>query len=479
MFEKNFYLEHPAVTARGDESVDAYRATHQIVVSGVDPLKPCTSFDEASFPDYILAELTASGFDAPTPIQSQGWPTALAGRDVVAVAETGSGKTLAYLLPGIVHINAQPYLEPGDGPILLVLAPTRELAVQIQQEAAKFGASSRIKNTCVYGGAPRQPQVAALKEGVEICIATPGRLIDFLDTRVTNLRRVTYLVLDEADRMLDMGFEPQIRRISDQIRPDRQTLLYTATWPREVQSVAREFLRDEVHVRVGQADLKASHNIAQFVEVLEEEQKYPTLVKLLERGLEEAVEGGPGGGANDFGRPGLGVTDPVGLPPRIIVFLSSKAKVDGVTRRLRQDGFPALSIHGDKSQEEREWVLGEFREGRTPVMLATDVAARGLDVKEVKEVINFDFPSSVEDYVHRIGRTGRAGAKGKAHAFFTAADARHARQLCELLSEAGQPVPHMLRSFVMANAATEGHLKGVLGAGAMGGVGRRRFREAP
>lgn len=166
---------------------------------------------------YILSALKASGFAAPTPIQSQGWPMALSGRDMVGIAETGSGKTLAYSLPAIVHINAQPYLQPGDGPIVLILAPTRELAVQIQTECRKFGGSSRIRNTCVYGGVPRGQQIRDLTKGVEIVIATPGRLIDMLESGKTNLRRVTYLVLDEADRMLDMGFEPQIRKIVDQV----------------------------------------------------------------------------------------------------------------------------------------------------------------------------------------------------------------------------------------------------------------------
>jgi len=161
--------------------------------------------------EYVLAEVEKAGFKAPTPIQAQGWVMALSGRDVVGIAQTGSGKTLSFLLPAVVHINAQPYLQPGDGPIVLVIAPTRELAVQIQNECNRFGSSSRIKNTCVYGGVPKGPQIRDLSRGVEICIATPGRLIDFLESGKTNLRRVTYLVMDEADRMLDMGFEPQVR----------------------------------------------------------------------------------------------------------------------------------------------------------------------------------------------------------------------------------------------------------------------------
>eukprot|EP00921_Rhytidocystis_pertsovi_P009785 GHVQ01015731.1.p1 GENE.GHVQ01015731.1~~GHVQ01015731.1.p1 ORF type:complete len:265 (-),score=22.74 GHVQ01015731.1:614-1408(-) len=188
---------------------------------------------------------------------------------MIGIAETGSGKTIAFLLPGIVHINAQPYLRPGDGPIVLVLAPTRELVEQIRQECMKFGNSSKIKNSVAYGGVPRRQQMMDLRSGVEILLACPGRLIDFLESGVTNLSRVTYLVLDEADRMLDMGFEPQIRKIVSQIRPDRQTLMWSATWPKEVQSLARDLCREEpVHINIGSLDLKACHNIKQDIIVL-------------------------------------------------------------------------------------------------------------------------------------------------------------------------------------------------------------------
>lgn len=244
--------------------------------------------------------------------------------------------------------------ERGDGPIVLVLAPTRELAVQIQQECIKFGSSSRIKNTCVYGGAPRQPQVRALTDGVEIVIATPGRLIDMLDSRVTNLKRVTYLVLDEADRMLDMGFEPQIRKIVDQIRPDRQTLLWSATWPKEVQSIARDFLNNPYQVIIGNPDLKANHSIRQVVEMVEDYKKYGRLVELLKAVMTPEPNA------------------------KVLIFLETKRNCDEITRLLRNDGWPALALHGDKSQKERDWVLSEFKSARHPLMLATDVAARGL-----------------------------------------------------------------------------------------------------
>ncbi|XP_066316953.1 DEAD-box ATP-dependent RNA helicase 20-like isoform X2 [Miscanthus floridulus] len=362
-FEKNFYVESPAVAGMTEEEVEAYRRRREITVEGRDVPKPVLEFRDVGFPEYVLQEITKAGFVEPTPIQSQGWPMALRGRDLIGIAETGSGKTLAYLLPAIVHVNAQPILAPGDGPIVLVLAPTRELAVQIQQEATKFGASSKIKSTCIYGGVPKGPQVR-------------------------DLQKV-------------------------QIRPDRQTLYWSATWPKEVEQLARNFLFDPCKVTIGSEDLKANHAIVQHVEILSESQKYNKLVNL----LEDIMDGS-----------------------RILIFMDTKKGCDQITRQLRMDGWPALSIHGDKSQAERDWVLSEFKSGKSPIMTATDVAARGLDVKDVKYVINYDFPGSLEDYVHRIGRTGRAGAKGTAYSFFTAANARFAKELISILEEAGQKV---------------------------------------
>ncbi|XP_050380101.1 DEAD-box ATP-dependent RNA helicase 20 isoform X1 [Argentina anserina] len=412
-FEKNFYVESPEVEGMTEREVEEYRKRREITVEGRDVPKPIKSFRDIGFPEYVLQEITRAGFVEPTPIQAQGWPMALKGRDLIGIAETGSGKTLAYLLPAIVHVNAQPILSPGDGPIVLVLAPTRELAIQIQDQSTKFGASSKLKSTCIYGGVPKGPQIRDLQKGVEIVIATPGRLIDMLESHTTNLRRVTYLVLDEADRMLDMGFEPQIRKIVSQIRPDRQTLYWSATWPKEVEQLASKFLYNAYKVIIGSPDLKANHSIHQIVDIITENQKYNKLVKL----LEDIMDGS-----------------------RILVFMDTKKGCDQITRQLRMDGWPALSIHGDKSQAERDWVLSEFKAGKSPIMTATDVAARGLDVKDVKYVINYDFPGSLEDYVHRIGRTGRAGAKGTAYTFFTAANARFAKELISLLEEAGQKI---------------------------------------
>lgn len=318
-FEKSFYKEHPSVAERSAGEVEKFRREHAIAISGQDVPKPVETFDEAGFPRYVMDEVKAQGFPAPTAIQSQGWPMALSGRDVVGIAETGSGKTLTYCLPSIVHINAQPLLAPGDGPIVLVLAPTRELAVQIQQEITKFGRSSRIRNTCVYGGVPKGPQIRDLSRGVEVCIATPGRLIDMLESGRTNLRRVTYLVLDEADRMLDMGFEPQIRKIISQIRPDRQTLMWSATWPKEVRNLAADFLTDFIQVNIGSMDLSANHRITQIVEVVSEGDKRDRMLKHLEKVMDDKEK-----------------------ENKVLIFTGTKRVADDITRFLRQDGWPAL-----------------------------------------------------------------------------------------------------------------------------------------
>ncbi|XP_047220916.1 probable ATP-dependent RNA helicase DDX5 [Girardinichthys multiradiatus] len=414
-FQKNFYQEHPDATHRPLQEVEQYRRSKEVTVKGRDCPKPIVKFHEAAFPNYVMDVIVKQNFTDPTPIQSQGWPVALSGKDMVGIAQTGSGKTIAYLLPAIVHIQHQPFLEHGDGPICLVLAPTRELAQQVQQVAAEYGRASRLKTTCIYGGAPKGPQIRDLERGVEICIATPGRLIDFLECGKTNLRRCTYLVLDEADRMLDMGFEPQIRKIVEQIRPDRQTLMWSATWPKEVRQLAEDFLKDYVQINVGALQLSANHNILQIVDVCNDLEKEDKLIRLLEEIMSEKEN-------------------------KTIIFVETKRRCDELTRRMRRDGWPAMGIHGDKSQQERDWVLNEFRFGKAPILIATDVASRGLDVEDVKFVINYDYPNSSEDYIHRIGRTARSQKTGTAYTFFTPNNMKQASDLISVLREANQAI---------------------------------------
>jgi len=420
-FEKNFYKEHPTVTNRSPMEIQQFHNDKQITIDGVDVPNPIFTFDEGNFPDYVMNQIRRNAWQAPTSIQSQAWPIALSGRNLVGIAQTGSGKTLGFILPAIVHVNHQPYLEHGDGPIVLVLVPTRELAQQVLEVSNEFGRTSQIKSACVYGGAPKGPQLRDLERGAEICIATPGRLIDFLEAGKTNLRRTTYLVLDEADRMLDMGFEPQIRKILDQIRPDKQTCMWSATWPKEVKRLAEEFLVDYIQVNIGALQLTANHNILQIIDVCADHEKEEKLVKLLNEIMQEKEN-------------------------KTLIFVETKRKADDIARRMKRDGWPVLSIHGDKSQQERDWALNDFRGGRNPILIATDVASRGLDVEDIKFVINFDYPNCSEDYVHRIGRTGRAQSTGTAYTFFTQNNAKQASDLVNVLREAKQVIsPKLLQ----------------------------------
>ncbi|ALC46417.1 Rm62 [Drosophila busckii] len=415
-FKKNFYQEHPTVANRSPYEVQRYRDEHEITVRG-QAANPIQDFGEAYLPDYVVKEIRRQGYKSPTPIQAQGWPIAMSGANFVGIAKTGSGKTLGYILPAIVHINNQQPLQRGDGPIALVLAPTRELAQQIQQVATEFGSSSYVRNTCVFGGAPKGGQMRDLQRGCEIVIATPGRLIDFLSAGATNLKRCTYLVLDEADRMLDMGFEPQIRKIVSQIRPDRQTLMWSATWPKEVKQLAEDFLGNYIQINIGSLELSANHNIRQVVDVCDEFSKEEKLKTLLSD-----------------------IYDTSENPGKIIIFVETKRRVDNLVRFIRSFGVRCGAIHGDKSQSERDFVLREFRSGKSNILVATDVAARGLDVDGIKYVINFDYPQNSEDYIHRIGRTGRSNTKGTSFAFFTKNNAKQAKALVDVLREANQEI---------------------------------------
>ncbi|XP_058125738.1 uncharacterized protein LOC131281175 [Anopheles ziemanni] len=414
-FEKNFYQPSAALVGMATSEIEGYLNKHQVTLKGREVPRPSIDFEDGGLPVYIMEELKRQGFSKPTAIQAQGMPIALSGRDMVGIAQTGSGKTLAYVVPSLVHIQHQTSIRRGDGPIALILAPTRELAQQIQQVATDFGSRVSANNTCVFGGAPKGPQIRDLERGAEIVIATPGRLIDFLERGITNLRRCTYLVLDEADRMLDMGFEPQIRKIMGQIRPDRQVLMWSATWPKEVRNLAEEFLTDYIQINIGSLNLSANHNILQIVDVCEDYEKDQKLMKLL---TEISAE----------------------PDTKTIIFVETKRRVDDITRVVNRNGWRAVAIHGDKSQQERDYVLSTFRNGRQGILVATDVAARGLDVEDVKFVINYDYPSNSEDYVHRIGRTGRSNNTGTAYTLFTNSNANKANDLINVLREANQVI---------------------------------------
>ncbi|KAI6189220.1 RNA helicase [Aphelenchoides besseyi] len=421
--QKNIYTENHVVTARSKSEIDAWLSENQVTLTGKDIPNPVFEFNEAGYPKEIES-LLYHNYQKPTVIQSISWPTALSGRDMISIAKTGSGKTLGFILPAIMHTLSQGRRPMGGGPSVLVVLPTRELAQQVQEVAREYAGVMGLSSTCIFGGASKVGQSNSLRTGVDICIATPGRLLDFLDNGTTSLSRCSFLVLDEADRMLDMGFEPQIRRVISQIRPDRQSLMFSATWPKEIRQLAADFQVDPVFLNVGSLELSANHNIEQIVEVIEEHAKETRLYQILEslRSVNNA---------------------------KVIIFVGTKRKADDLTGIMRRGGWPALCIHGDKEQRERDWVLSEFKSGKSPILLATDVAARGLDVDNITVVVNFDFPNNSEDYVHRIGRTGRRDNKGTAHTFFTYANASKARDLIKVLQEAQQVVPESLQSLAI------------------------------
>jgi ATP-dependent RNA helicase DDX5/DBP2 len=354
-----------AAQARSVEEVQMWRQEKGITVRGENIPNPVLTFEETQFPKYMLDAFRRNNWTDPTDIQAQSWSVAMEGRDLVGIAKTGSGKTLSFGIPGLLHIAAQPPLQRGDGPIMLVMAPTRELAIQIEQEIRKV-CPRNVSSVCCYGGQPKRDQMQQLRRGAQIVIATPGRLLDFMDSGVTNLRRVTYLVMDEADRMLDMGFEPDVRKIVSQIRPDRQTLLWSATWPRAVQNLARDFQRDIISIRVGSDELMANADIVQEIIIVSGYQQ--KLERLYER-LQQLEQ--------------LGIT-------KMIIFCGTKKSTEELCQQLYQNRYRAFAIHGDKEQPARERCLGELKRQHKCILVATDVAQRGLDISNLLVVVNFD-----------------------------------------------------------------------------------------
>jgi len=414
-FRKDFYTD-PMI--HDQQTVLNYRSEKTITVIGDGIPQPILTFQQANFPPSIMNQIHEAGFPSPTPIQAQGWPMALSGRDVVGIAQTGSGKTLAFVLPGFVHILAQEPLSRGDGPIALVVAPTRELAMQIETEAQTFARGLGLKIGSVYGGASKWPQKNMLRDGVDMLVCTPGRMLDFLENDATNCQRVTYLVFDEADRMLDMGFENQIRLLVSQIRPDRQVLLWSATWPKEIRRMASDFLRDDfIQLKVGSDEGVACERVAQTCLVMSSYQKQPHLEDTLRQ---------------YSGR-------------KVLVFVGTKRMCDQLSRDLNRKGMYTNAIHGDKDQRTRTRTLADFKDGRTRILLATDVAARGIHIDDIALVVNYDFPQCCDDYIHRIGRTGRAGSFGTAITYFDPkTDSGKTNKFIKILTDANQTVPEEL-----------------------------------
>ncbi len=381
------------------------------------------SFDSLGLSADLLRAVSEQGYTEPTPIQSKAIPIILQGKDVMGGAQTGTGKTAGFTLPLLQRLNNN-QVNQGKRPVrALVLTPTRELAAQVGASVETYGRHLSLRSTVIFGGVKINPQIEKLRQGVDILVATPGRLLDHVSQKTLDLSQIEILVLDEADRMLDMGFQPVIRAIARQIRSDRQTLMFSATWPMEVSNLAHEFLRGPYSkVTVGSDDLSASHSVKQIVEVCEPDERDGKLIGLLGKYHKSRKN-------------------------RILIFVLYKKEAARVEQFLNRKGFPCVAVHGDMGQRDREKSVKQFHAGEVPLLVATDVAARGLDIPDVEYVMNYSFPLTVEDYVHRIGRTGRAGKSGISHTFFTVNDKVRSGELIGVLREAKQEIPQELYKF--------------------------------
>ncbi len=367
-----------------------------------------TTFDSFGLAEPILRAVTELGYREPTPIQEQAIPVVLQGRDVMGAAQTGTGKTAGFALPILQRLmaHANTSASPARHPVrALILAPTRELADQIHENVRQYAQYTGLRSAVVFGGVDIKPQIAALRRGCEVLIATPGRLLDHMGQKTVTLAQADLLVLDEADRMLDMGFLPDIQRILHALPDRRQNLMFSATFSGEIRKLANTFLNDPVVIEVARRNATAENVEQQVYRVADLESKRAAVARLVrDRALSQ-----------------------------VIVFTNTKIGAGRLARQLERDGLNAAAIHGDKSQQERLATLEAFKKGEIVVLVATDVAARGLDIVELPAVINYDLPYNAEDYVHRIGRTGRAGASGLALSLMTAGDERSLADIEKLL----------------------------------------------
>jgi ATP-dependent RNA helicase RhlE len=364
------------------------------------------TFGELGLVPELLAAVQDAGYTEPTPIQRDAIPMVLQGRDIIGLAQTGTGKTAAFTLPIVQRLLGGPRRTR-----VLVLTPTRELAAQVEASFVKYARHAAVSVIPVYGGVPIEPQERALRAGVDVVVATPGRLLDHLERQNVSFDALEFLVLDEADRMLDMGFAPQLNRIVAQLPRYRQTLLFSATMPAEVEALSRKYLRKPVVVQVGRRS-EAASTVTHAVYPVPRERKSALLIELLRNDQMDSV----------------------------LIFTRTKHGADRVVRHLDRAGIAAIALHADKSQSQRTRALESFKTGDARILVATDIAQRGLDVSGISHVINYDVPQQPEDYVHRIGRTGRAAQTGDAFTFMSADEIAMVRTIERML---GQPIPRI------------------------------------
>ncbi|XP_047330658.1 DEAD-box ATP-dependent RNA helicase 35 [Impatiens glandulifera] len=439
---------------------ESIRKQWHIIVHGDDIPPPIKNFKDMRLPEPVLAKLKEKGIVQPTPIQVQGLPVILSGRDMIGIAFTGSGKTLVFVLPLIMVALQEEMMMPilpGEGPFGLVICPSRELARQTYEVVEEFLIPMRecgypeLRPLLCIGGVDMKSQLDIVKKGVHIVVATPGRLKDLLAKKKMSLDNCRYLTLDEADRLVDLGFEDDIREVFDHFKAQRQTLLFSATMPTKIQNFARSALVKPVTVNVGRAGA-ANLDVIQEVEYVKQEAKIVYLLECLQK-----------------------------TPPPVLVFCENKADVDDIHEYLLLKGVEAVAIHGGKDQEEREYAIASFKSSKKDVLVATDVASKGLDFPDIQHVVNYDMPAEIENYVHRIGRTGRCGKTGIATTFInknqsetTLLDLKH------LLQEAKQRIPPVLAELndPMEDAEAINSVTGVKGCAYCGGLGHR-IKDCP
>jgi ATP-dependent RNA helicase DDX42 len=446
-FARVLYTAAPEVARLTDAEVAQKRAACGIRVGGPDPPAPVDRFGQCGLPAQALLALKQRGFTAPTAVQASVLPAALSGRDVLVCAETGSGKTLAYLLPALLHASVQrPPSGPDEGPIVLVMVPTRELGQQVHGECARFGAAWQLTAVALLGGHDKGIQIQGLRGGAAVAVATPGRVMDMARGPKAHLKlhRVTCLVLDEADRLLSLGFEAAVRSVVRAVRPDAQTLLFSATLPSAVSSLAHDLLDEPVCIYLGTGG--GNVHVRQACAVLPDD---ASRLAWVTAHVSEWVDAG-----------------------QVLIFAGRITTVDVLVEALRNTaGVRARGMHGDKDQVERSATLSAFRSGECHVLVATDLAARGLDVKDLRTVVCFDPARDEETHTHRIGRTGRAGATdGVAISLLTRAEGGAARMLVRHMSAAFQPIPGELADLARSAHAGRGK-KRPRGGGSSGAIG--------
>jgi ATP-dependent RNA helicase DDX41 len=436
------------------EQAQAIRKMYHILVEGESVPAPLTSFADCKFPRPVLQKLVEKGIRKPTPIQIQGLAVVLGGRDMIGIAFTGSGKTLVFVLPLLMLAFEEEMrmpIVPGEGPIGLIICPSRELARQTEQVLKAYADAMssipgwpRLKSACLIGGLDQREQMDAVRDGVHCVVATPGRLIDFLGKKRINLDNCKYLTMDEADRLVDMGFEDEVRQVFDFFKHQRQTLLFSATMPLKVRKFAETALVRHVVVNVGRAGA-ANLDVIQEVEYVKQEAKIVYLLECLQK-----------------------------TPPPVLVFCENKSDVDDIHEYILLKCVDAVSIHGGKSQEEREFAIKAFKSGTKDVLVATDIAGKGLDFPDVQHVINYDMPKEIENYVHRIGRTGRCGKTGLATTFINKVSSETTLlDLKHLLIEAKQRIPPFLRTIYDPTEEEEDFVDDGKGCTYCGGLGHR------